>query len=136
MSSGPICWDFSDREDPSIPVAPIFLCNPQKEDREWHEISLKVDTGFGGAIGLPQEIIQALQLAPLGQILITTAAGEKRVPYFQIFVRNEQWGLGESLAYAIETTRALGGRSLLVGRRWLLDFEAQQFCYLSPREEE
>ena len=133
MAFTPVCWDFLATEDPSFPVIPILVGNPQKPESEldWHEQYFKVDTGFAGAIGITSTIINSLELAIEGHTKIVTATGETYVPYYQLLIQNNAWNLSNSLTYAIETPRLLAGRSVLVGKQWLLDFEHERFCYLT-----
>ena len=62
--------------------------------------------------------------------MILSPTGENNVQYFLLEIENTESWLHKSKAYEIETPRLLSGRSLLKGRKIILDFENQEFCIL------
>ncbi|MFV2014685.1 MAG: hypothetical protein ACC656_04615 [Candidatus Heimdallarchaeota archaeon] len=127
MSYKPICWDFSEIENPPIPIIPIKITSSNQISVI---IDFKIDSGYAGALGITPEIVQKLELKKMGLTPITTPTGEKNVPYYLIHVDNEDWGLNLSKAYALDTPRLLTGRSLFKGKKILLDFKEGQTCAL------
>ena len=122
------CWNFSEDEKPMIPVIPITIISI--EDKK-SELFFKVDSGYAGALGITSEVTKKLNLIKMGMTKIMSPMGEKLVPYYQIYVENDEWGLKTSLAYAIETPRLLAGRSLFKGKKLMLDFEENKTCILN-----
>ena len=132
MSFNQFCWDFLEDEDPSYPILPLYIKNPEFEDNELLN-DFKFDNGFAGTIGINDKIIDNLQLQPIGATQIITTIGAKNVPYYHLYIKNHEWDLGESLVLAIKTTRLLIGRSVMKNKQFLLDFKNSNFCYLKDR---
>ena len=129
MTFNPKCWEFSDEESVSFPCLPLSLRNPEITSREVF-LNFKLDTGFHGTIGITDELVDKLQLNSSGVMVLSTTIGEKKVNYYQLLIENSEWGLNQSLVYAVKTTRLLIGRTVLKGKQFLLDFKNFQVCYL------
>lgn len=134
MTLMPTCWDFSDHEDPPVPVIPLIISNPQNPQIQDKEIFLKVDTGFNGAVGLLSKIINELQLQPWGKTDFSSATSDAKTTLYEIYVQHNSWKLNKSITYTLETKRALAGRILLAGKQWLMNFQDNKLCYLEQVE--
>ena len=130
MAYLPVCWSYSKAEKPPIPIIPIYIGDNNKSNMNRKEF-FKVDSGFAGAIGITASVINALEIKKFGLTTIESPTGVKKVPYYQIYVENAEWGLSMSLAYAVETPRLLAGRALFTGKKLLLDFEEEKTCFLT-----
>ena len=122
-----MCWDFSEKEIPPIPIIPISVISKSQTKLL---LNFKIDSGYAGALGLTPKVIKDLKLEKLGLTPINTPTGQKNVPYYLIHIKNEEWDLKLSKTYALETPRLLAGRSLFKGKKLLLDFEENQACIL------
>ncbi|NVM04942.1 MAG: hypothetical protein HWN67_21655 [Candidatus Helarchaeota archaeon] len=127
MNSAKICWDFGLKEDPPYPEIELQISSIDNEN--YFSSFFKVDTGFSGTLGLTPEIVSAIKLEPRGLMTVQTAIGVSEVPYFPLKIKCDHIGLKDSLLFAISTPRAICGRTLLMNRKWLLDFKNSKFCY-------
>ncbi|MHA2366873.1 MAG: hypothetical protein ACXAC7_23175 [Candidatus Hodarchaeales archaeon] len=127
MAYKPICWEFSDIEDPPIPIIPIIISTSKKRGMN---LDFKIDSGYAGSLGINSDVVEKLNLKKMGLTPILTPTGKKNLPYYLIYVENENWGLKLSKAYAIETPRLLAGRYLFRNTKILLDFQEGQTCVL------
>jgi len=132
MAYDQICWEFLIDEDPSYPMLPLYLNNPEHKEYEIFE-NFKLDTGFAGTIGINDDIIKRLQLDQIGKTPVSTPIGVKNIPYYHLYIRNHEWDLLESLILAIKTPRPLIGRATLNRKKFFLDFEQSLFCYLKEK---
>jgi len=128
VNSAEVCWELDSHEDPPFPVLPLSVAPAGTAN--FQVVRFKVDTGFSGSLGIPDEIARDLNLQTGAVIPVQTAGGDQWMRSYPVMVKMQDIGLSGSLTYAIATPRLVCGRALLVRRRWLLDMAQNQFCFL------
>ncbi len=127
MKSANKCWDFGITEDPPFPQIEISLSSIETE--EYFPLYFKVDTGFSGTLGITSQTVEDLKLMPGGSVPIRTAMGVFDTPIYPVKAECPKANIPSTLLYAIESPRAICGRTFLKEKSWLLDFEGSRFCY-------
>lgn len=93
-------------------------------------VEVVVDTGFTGALALPDQIIRELNLTRHGERIVSLAYGQRSLPIYGAVV---SW-LGQRRAAAVYETddKPLVGNALFTNCRIAIDFQEDGAVTIQP----
>lgn len=122
------CWNHSNAERPPYPVMRVEY--KHVTERRAVEVDTKVDTGFFGTVTVDRRVVQELSLPIIGRDIVVTATELVEVELFPVKISIPELKIKDEVFLAYRTRGCLLGRSLLMGKRWLLDNIENTFCLI------